>query len=122
MVVGIGDVDGAAIRGDGDAHGKAGQAAFGLLYAPFVLEVPVSVEALDAQVVGIGDVDAPIGSNGDALRVRELPVAGNGKAQAAPFAQEAPHGVEELDAVVLIIGNIDRSVWSDGNVREGARN
>src|SRR5918994_132614 len=68
-------------------------------------------------VVGIGNVDgAAIRGNGDALRVRELPVAGNGKAQAAPFAQEVPDGIEVLDAVVAVIGNVDRSIQSDGDV------
>src|SRR5206468_12834151 len=97
LVARIGDVDlTSSVDGNRartpEPAGIAGDAALGVAEsAPLPQERALGIEALDAVVPGVGDVDVTAGSHGDAPRLVELPVAGAG---GAPARREAAIGIE----------------------------
>src|SRR5581483_878325 len=69
-----GRVDGDAARAE-EVRGGVGRVADHLLLAPLGLEFPVLVEAMDAVVPRVRDVDVAVRADRDAPRLLELPIA-----------------------------------------------
>ena len=70
------------------------------------------IEALDAVVVRVGDVDVPVAVDGDRGRLGEFTGA---DPALAPLLEKAPVGVEHLDAVVFAVDDVHVAGGVDGD-------